>query len=259
MTSQSPWHVDGHLAELRATDLRAAVDLRNPAAGVRVGQFAGDAARQAALLQIPIAGGAARGPDSIEFFVRGGDLVATYGELPATPVRAEIYWRFIAAQAARAQSAGEAGQTASELILSVQTSLLDSDPSLAVGSTLPAMEIWRLGDAESGRFAECRPVGQREMVFAPKSGPACFLFRSAAPLSYVEMVHPADFRHSTLHAIDSAAGIWQLQHRLFEQRLEKGVILRSRLRGMFVARDADMAIAASEYRRFGSSEPPLTA
>ena len=49
-----------------------------------------------------------------------------------------------------------------------------------------------------------------------------------------------------------------LSHRLFAERLEKGVILRSRIRGLFVPRDHDTELAQSEYRRFAASEPPLT-
>ena len=97
------------------------------------------------------------------------------------------------------------------------------------------------------------------MNFDPTIGPGCFLFRRAGTFSYAELVHPADFRQSTLAARESSSADVRLAHRLFHRRLEKGVILRSRLRGVFLPREHDMELAAAEYRRFAASEPPPTA
>ena len=48
------------------------------------------------------------------------------------------------------------------------------------------------------------------------------------------MVHPADFAGSELTQAEAPGGQVAIRHRLFVQRLEKGVLLRARVRGMFV-------------------------
>ena len=50
----------------------------------------------------------------------------------------------------------------------------------------------------------------------------------------------------------------RLTHRLFAERLEKGVILRSRIRGLFIPRSHTDELARHEYRRFAASKLPLT-
>jgi hypothetical protein len=80
--------------------------------------------------------------------------------------------------------------------------------------------------------------------------------------SYVEMVHPLDFGRTEICGVgvteSGEARLWSFKHTLFAETLEKGVILRSRVLGAFVGREADEEQAASLYREFANSEPPLT-
>ena len=72
----------------------------------------------------------------------------------------------------------------------------------------------------------------------------------------MEMVHPSDFTESAFcRGPDGAA---ELSNRLFQGRLEKGVILRSRLRALLLPPEDDVALAAACYSDFAASEPPLT-
>jgi hypothetical protein len=113
-----------------------------------------------------------------------------------------------------------------------------------------------LVSAADDEFAPLLPPRDR-LVMEPASGPGCLVFRlSGLSLSYIEMVHPADFRHDELMP-GPARGALRLEHRLFPQTLEKGVILRARVRGAFVPRADDLRIAAESYRAFASAEPPL--
>ena len=50
----------------------------------------------------------------------------------------------------------------------------------------------------------------------------------------------------------------RIGHRLFPERLEKGVILRSRFRGYFAPAKIEPGAIAAAYRAFAHSEPPLT-
>jgi hypothetical protein len=93
------------------------------------------------------------------------------------------------------------------------------------------------------------------------------------------MIHPGDFRGTTISATaataaasprtnelaqsraksDDAVRRITLTSILFPERLEKGVIRRGRLAGIFVPRDGDEEAAAHFYRQWRASPPPLTA
>ena len=144
-----------------------------------------------------------------------------------------------------------------DLIASVQTSFLDSDPSLTVHSLVPAREVVQLVEVEAGRVEPIEWNSAEQHRLAAAGEIPCFIFRLAgSQSSYVEMVHPADFNESTLRR--SPSGETELSHRLFAGRLEKGVILRSRIRAIFVPRDSDAALARACYADFAAAEPVLT-
>jgi hypothetical protein len=274
---RSPWQIHGHTARLQTEHFQAVVDLLNPGRGVSVTHVADTATEGMALFHVgipPLSGGDA----ATDFFARGDDLVATYAETPERPLRAQAYWRWLpsarveasafAAASASVQAGADAIRpiAAMELILSVQTNLLDSDPTLTVSTTLPAAEISRLIDPESQRFLKLDPHGMLEPRGAAPttldrtSGTGCFVFRlEQSRLSYIEIVHPADFYRAQIDASGAAPSAIRISHRLFAERLEKGVILRSRIRGILMPQDHEPAFAARAYREFASAEPPLTA
>jgi hypothetical protein len=71
------------------------------------------------------------------------------------------------------------------------------------------------------------------------------------------MVHPADFCRDELTHETGQNPRLRACHRLFAAPLEKGVLLRGRVRGIFVPRIDDLAIAAAAYTRFAAEEPLL--
>jgi hypothetical protein len=70
------------------------------------------------------------------------------------------------------------------------------------------------------------------------------------------MIHPADFHSDEL--LPGAGDAVMLRHRLFLSDLEKGVILRARVRGLLLPRQGDQPAAAEAYTEFAASPPPLT-
>jgi hypothetical protein len=77
--------------------------------------------------------------------------------------------------------------------------------------------------------------------------------QAAPSLSYVEMCHPNDGIGVDL------ADKNNVRFRLFGHDLEKGVILRGRLRGMIVPREDDVQIARKAYAGFLRELPHLSA
>jgi len=252
MTS-SLWRVENHLARLQIGPLQAILDLLNPAAGLSDWRGLGDALRAVHVLGIeapsfPAGSQKVRG----EAYVRGPDLMASFAESSDWPVCLHGQWKV--------PSGAEPPEVLAvvELIVSVRTELLDSRPELRVCSALAGGEVFRLADSDAAAFEPWGLAGTAAGRTLSAEGPGCLLFRpQSADVSYAEMVHPADFAGSELTQAEAPGGQVEIRHRLFVQRLEKGVLLRARVRGMFVAREKDAPLAAIQYRRFAGSEPVL--
>jgi hypothetical protein len=239
------WRIDGNVASLEAQGFTARVNLLHPENGLDSISHGQLAIPDAKLLQLrmPHPEGDEQLVDS---YVRGADLIAAYAQIAERQVRPQVCWRAVQCPATPAVGV--------ELILSVQTSLLDSDPCVTIGSEVPCVEVLQLADESSCRF---------ESVEATATEPAqigLFLYRLPNAIgSYVEMIHPSDFHTAELCRDAGHARRIRSSFRLFAERLEKGVILLARVQGLLIAADGDETAALSCYRRFVSSAVPLTA
>ena len=256
----SPWRIDGNIACLKSDKLRGEVDILNPASGLKILAAEGAIVNDTTLFCVGLPHSAIN--PVVDFFARGNDLVAIYSETAEHPFRAQIYWRSV--PSAITQGSGRfldrAKQSfaALELILSIQTNLLDADPTLTVETNLSATQASQLVGSQTECLTDLH-IADSPAVLNPASGVGCFHFRLAdSPLAYTEMVHPADFHRSTLERSAADSNALRLSHQLFAQRLEKGVILRSRIRGFFTPSGADPGLIALAYQDFATSDPPLT-
>lgn len=250
---QPTWHLKGNKAHLASDVIVASVDLLQPWLGLLDVQFQNQPLATTQLLQIFTR---QPGPSGIEdlsdSYVRGPDLIATYSQTAERNVRPQIYWRALIDEIPQ-------GCFAIELILSMQTSLLDGTPTVTTVSQLPAQQVWRMRDDSSGDFEAVKLSLNQPYIIDPQSGPGLLLFRLPGDkISYAEMVHPTDFVASTLSEKDAESGVMRLAQRLFPEHLEKGVIRRGRIRGVFLPRAGDLPAAADCYRQFITSAPPLT-
>ncbi len=114
-----------------------------------------------------------------------------------------------------------------ELQASINTSLLDTRPAIDVATTA-SDGAWR--EFAPGRFLLSASNGAIGLFQAP---------------------HPADESSSKSQAA-------RLTHHLFDRPLEKGVILRSRVRAAIISSDVIESTAETVYREFATSRPPLT-
>jgi hypothetical protein len=247
------WHADNSTLRFELARFSAAVHPRNPADGVRDVCVDGIGLAQFRPLCVVIPPAESRdAPEpvsplpaaDVDFYIRGGDLIATYFNRPARAMRTQIYWR-----TATHRSAGAIA--ALELVVSVQTNLLDSCPRITARSAIPASEVLQLADPDRGTFGSANS----RQLSAP-----CYLFRLAnGKYSYVQIVHPGDAQQSDLQSqAEGGAGCVELRHELFSPKLEKGVILRARVLGLLVDRAGDEAAAAGHYAAFLSQDLPLT-
>jgi hypothetical protein len=180
-------------------------------------------------------------------YIRGRDLVLSSETVSDDRLRCQFYWRLL--------SWNDLPANGLELIVSVQTGLLDSNPASDVQSQLDADEVlkWRANRWEPVSWStspEDPPIGQAVGLL---------LFRlHGVPFSYLEMVHPADHYRSGVSRIGGSAHQMRSHFELFPEHLEKGVIRRARLRGCLLPRDRDTATAEILHREFAASAPPLT-
>ncbi|HMO37537.1 MAG TPA: hypothetical protein PKA06_15975 [Gemmatales bacterium] len=99
-------------------------------------------------------------------------------------------------------------------------------------------------------------LGSGEVLTLQQASPAILLFRPLGlDLSYAEFCHPHDGIELTTISDNSGTTV---RYRLFGHDLEKGVILRGRLRGVLVPRAVDVAAAQAAYARFLAETPNLT-
>lgn len=97
---------------------------------------------------------------------------------------------------------------------------------------------------------------QEEVQIDSGVNPGIVIYRPLGQqISYVEFCHPHD---GIAVEIKSDVTTTTVRYRLFGLDLEKGVILRGRLRGMIVPRSIDTASAHAAYERFIREAPNLT-
>ena len=230
--SASVWHCEQQTARLEVGFLRATLDMARPAGGLRsINRDMIDAA----LLGLEIPGSNSGGAASlVEHYTRGADLVAAYcANAPTatgTPLRVDAVWRAIET------AASDAFLAAFDLVVSVRTDLLQSRPAVVVQSALAASEIFRLTSVNPPGSRQVNLSSPAALLLGPSDGPGCVLVRLGnSELSYCEMIHPADFHEDEIAREPRGGGMIRLRHRLFPESLEKGVILRARVRRSLAA------------------------
>jgi hypothetical protein len=216
------------LAGLVASDGRCRLDLAAPAAGL---VSSGDDRMLGLDLRSPPA--AAR---LVDHWARGDDVAGVYEPTDPRRLRATAMWRSLAA---------ERGW---ELVVSAQTSLVESDSALAVTCDLGGGAIaWGRGTATGLRW---EPLGET----AVPAEATCLLVRRHADAVLVA-VHPADVRRIL---VTRDAGRVRVVCWLFTAAIEKGVLLRSRVLAA-VGPAADTSWADALVGGLAASPPPLSA
>jgi len=222
------WSLEGFVARQAA----GWIDLHSPTTGITLpGTLAEDH-----LLALDLRSRAGAVP-LLDHWVRGDDLVAVYEPADPRRLKATAMWRPLPAPA-----------TGWELVVSAQTSLVESDSAVAVACDLAAGRIsW--GRQRHGHV-DWTPLEALTLV-PPEA--TCLLVRRTADAVLVA-VHPADARQIV---ISRAGPRVEVACWLFSTALEKGVLLRSRVLAA-VGPAADTAWAEAILTAFAAAPPPLT-
>ena len=223
MTTEVCW--SGDVTQLRlqrvaATSIATDVELRRPTPGLVWRHCEGNRA-EIADFRVLMEDLDSMGPE--DAYVRGTDVVVTYEPTASRPHRVQIYWR--------ALPLSDHVCSAVDVFVSTQTDQLQSDPR---------------------RLTRLRLInGVWEEL--PDSSPViCYVGRAAGShVSCIALHHPEDLAQT--HRLPDGV----LEQRLFVDALEKGVILRARLRVAIVAREHDLALARELRASFLAQPLPL--
>ena len=210
----------------------------------------------AALLGLEIPGfNSGNAASLVEHYARGGDLVAVYcADAPETAAR-----RYASMPCGGQSSRRQATNSWRPSIWWFGgTDLLQSRPAVVVQARTGGERNFSIHSIHPPSSKQVNLSSPAELLLRPSDGPGCVLWRLCeSELSYCEMIHPADFHEDEIVWKPLAGGSICLRRRLFPESLEKGVILRARVRGVLLPRQDDLRIAAACYAAFVAAEPPL--
>jgi hypothetical protein len=240
------WKLDGTDGTLEIGGGVNRVDVAHPQQG-----FLSSASNGRFMQLLPAEMAGAKSLNLVEAYVRGNDLIALYEPLAPQQVQPSVYWR------ARWDEPRQA--IGVEMIVSMQTSLLDSNPETVVATGMPIGDVW--GPGETIESMQQLEYNQFPLTLTTADGshrPSLVIYQPRdTPFAYVEMVHPADFV-ATQVELNKWGESWATT-RLFSERLEKGVIRRARIAGWHLPRKSNVHRSAWELHTQFAAEPlPLT-
>ena len=236
--SKEGWQLADNIASCKQDDISFRVDLHYPGRGLQIDPAGTRGIEGLSCLRISPQPPTPKGGETlIDAYARGRDLIATYAQTPARTSRPEIYWSIV----------NDDDMVGIEATIGVQTSLLDSDPTVRSSTSFPPGKLSNLASIAA---AEWISLSAGDEVSAESA--SLFLFRpNDASWSYAEIVYPSDFQGAEVTEGDSS-GTMQLNFALFPEFLEKGVIRKARIQALWLPREDDEAL---EKRRAVASPP----
>jgi hypothetical protein len=246
------WTLSENQAVFKDNTLSASLDVQMPRSGIQNIAFGTQTLPGLKPLQVTV-NPPVNQETIIEAYVRGDDLVATYAQLPERTVRPQLYLRHLDADSL----AGQGQRAGLELMVAVQTCLLDSDPTLSAFTEASAAEVLALGaDQRDWESVDLTSASESACQLSAEKFAGVFVFRlSDCDLSYAELVYPSDFQGAELHVQDHSVA---LSYHLFPEFLEKGVIRKGRIRALVMERSGDLTCAQRCFEQWAAAPPPLT-
>ena len=179
-------------------------------------------------------------------YVRHDDLVINYGGDRDLPFHLQVYW-------GRRSYPASAEWNAMEWTLAMQTgSLIDPSRLTTTTSGSGAEQVLQLPASET---AAPKSIESNVSLCASDST-GCILVRMGE-FSYIELIHPQDFQSAEI-VYQSGESNFSIKRSVFDCTLEKGVIVRARLFGLWVPRLNDVALLRDAYQALLTRALPLT-
>ena len=231
------WQLNGHRAMTSIAGGTGCLELKRPEEGFTYRGPQGECLNlfQFGKLQYP--------PQSIEAYVRKDDLVVNYGGAAVLPFDLQIYWSRPCSDLADRLDCVVAAQTDS---LNDHSQL--STRTLGTG----CVEILHLRNRQDDALERVGP----STTLTPTESTGCLLVR-LGNLSYIELVHPQDFLSLKIDRSHKGSD-FSISRPVFDRSLEKGVIVRARVRGILAKPSEDESQFHEAYKAFLADPLPLT-
>ena len=245
------WTITGQQAHLQTLDLSGTIDLSTPGTGLHQLCLADHRLAHMQLL------GIARDGCTIEAFplqapyARDNSLIICYGDREDPSHQLQLQWRCIPPEPGLFMGG-------LELILSFETPSQINLPKWTTMTQVSQRDILlAVNDSEQPWISlNENPEVHESTLSALGNGTRMILCRfPEQQVSYVEMTHPAEPSLAILPSTEQATTLWG--SRTPDRPLEKGVILRRRVRGMFLPLEKDTVLAGTAYAQFQALAPPL--
>lgn len=254
------WQITDYLATAETNHFRAQVDLRFPQRGIHKLVIDGRELTGASVLGIaldnaPLDASEEIEPEQIEpeqiadCYVRGRDLVVTYDQTNQRPNQTQLYWRILDLDPAICGF---------ELIYSLQTSLWETEPVASLRTVVPASSVRYLRKRDDAKFDELNLSAKQDSPRTTNSAFAAIIRPANCDLSYIELLDPTEHGNSRFRFAAAGEASVRLNYEIYADRLEKGVIRRGRIRGLFVTRANDEPSALACLEQLTNAAPPLT-
>jgi len=265
MVGSGPWSLRSGAAKYESPSLSSEIDLADVSRGVRVRRLHGrpcdDLECLALGLGVELDTNALR---RTEQYVRSNSLAAEYEVASDPPFRLALRW-----EGCEQLPGGGIGM---DLTASVNAVRLDSHPEICVRTEIRGpCTLSYLTSVTSDEWQPVSPVEGRwiELVSEDQDArPSCVLISPtrhspltspddasyAQSLFYAEMAAPPDVVATSFCMADDRL---QLRHSLFDLSLEKGVILKTRIRAVFYPPEAVRESVTATFRQLLSGPPPL--
>jgi len=244
------WTIQGPQAQLQTSNFSGTLDLGVPEAGLQELCFSEQSLAAVRLLGVSLAQKLVDVSQINNHYTRDNCLVASYGDVLKTDCHAQLQWRCIDPQPGL-------WLRGLELIISFEAPLLTRLPEWKTTSEIAAQLIFSPVDDDAQTW---NPIDQNGNGHPPDENRYKMILCRfpEQKLSYVEMVHSQQpcltVFPTTPH---SAPKIIRWGMQMSADHLEKGVILRRVLRGLFLPLEKDEALARKAYQHFSTIAPPL--
>ena len=242
MDPKAVWHVNQRMCQLDDQQFSASLQLDKPSLGLLDTQVHGELVGNHQFLKI-IQQDENETAEVSDFFIRGSDLVVTFAQHKERSVQPQVYWRY---------SRFDDSTFVVDIVISVQTSLLESNPTISVQSIVQNAKLLEWNKQQ------LTPIEWGDRGFAESSGVAVCQFADSN-VSFMTAVHPSDFQSFRFErTVMGNTERTVLKLDLFQHELEKGVIRRGRVRGVFLQAGNELEVARKISGDLANQPPPLT-
>ena len=245
------WTITGQQAHLQTLDLSGTIDLSTPGTGLGQLCLADDRLAHTQLLGIARNGSTLAASPDQDPYSKDNTLIIHYGDQVDASHHLQVQWRCIPPEPGLFLGG-------LELILSFETPSQINLPEWTTMTQVGQQDILVAGGDSEQPWISLNeiPDAADSTSSAATNGAHMILCRfPEQQLSYLEMTPATESSLAILPATETTRTLWG--SRTPDRPLEKGVILRQRVRGVFLPREKDTMLAEKAYAQFQALDPPL--